>query len=128
MKTWRELKPGDKIYYWDKGKLHEQIVHVAELKVETSSYTDWNGNVTEKKRETLHIEAGKNSRTKMDIHCGIDDYSMRRFRYMLRFASLESANYWIKYRKEHYQRKINKLEKDIERYKKILNNYDIATN
>jgi len=127
MKTWRELKPGDKIYYWDKGKLHEQIVHVAELKVETQTYKDWNGKVTENKREIMHIEAGKNSRTKVDLKWYLD-CSNAIFCYMPRFACLEAANHWVKMQRDHYQRKVNKLEKNIERYKKILNRYDISAN
>lgn len=125
MKTWKDLKPGDKIYYWDKGKLHEQIVHVAELKVETSTWKDWYGRITEQKRDVMHIEAGKNSRTKVDLSWSMND-STSKFYGMNRFACLEAAQNWIEQQKNKYDRKLYNLNKQIVKYTKIRKHYDIS--
>lgn len=122
MKAFRDLQKGDKIYYWDKGKLHEQIVHEIEIKDEVSSYTDWSGKVTEQHREVVNIVAGKNNRTKLNLYWDSKQSIIRR-NYMIRFSCIESANYWLEQSRNHYDLKIKHLENRIARMKKCYSAY-----
>lgn len=38
MKTWKDIKEGDIIYYWGHGKLHTQKVHSVEIDKEIRKY------------------------------------------------------------------------------------------
>jgi len=122
MKAFKDLQKGDKIYYWDKGKLHEQIVHEIEIKDEVSSYTDWSGKVTEQHREVVNIVAGKNNRTKLNLYWDAKQSIIRRG-YMIRFSCIESANYWLEQQRNWYDRKIKYLENRIARMKKWYSAY-----
>lgn len=115
MKKFRDLQPGDKIYYWDKGKLHEQIVHESTIKNETyMNY--WGEEVT---REVLHLVAGKNRRT--DVKLYRSNYSEMFFGNMRRFACLEAALCRINERKSHYEYRLNRLERRVNSYRNCVN-------
>lgn len=111
MKTFRELQPGDKIYYWDKGKLHEQIVHEAK----------------ERTREVLHLVAGKNRRTDVKLYYRAN-CSKLFFGGMPRFACLEAALCWINEQKDYYEYRVNRLERRVNSYRKHINKYNEAIN
>lgn len=124
-KTFKELKPGDKIYYWDKGKMHEQIVHVCEPRIKDESFTNYFGKRIKNEVEELYIEAGKNHRTKYTLrYSSYDTHTI--FGRMHRFASIECANDWLKSKRSACERNINKLEKRLNSLKQAYKTYDIS--
>lgn len=123
MKTFKDLKKGDSIYYWDKGKLHEQIVHNIEIKDEVSMYTDWSGNVTKNHREVVIIVAGKNSRTKLELYYEANE-SIINCNYLKRFSCIEAAQNWTNMQKNSIKYKINRLEKRLKSLKSICKSYN----
>lgn len=122
MKTFKDLQKGDKIYYWDKGKLHAQDVHEVKCEEQVETYTDWFGHKKENKRTVLKLVAGKNGRTKVTLHWDADR-SYAKFGRMPRFACIEAANNWLDERKYICERKVNKLERQLAKYKLILARY-----
>lgn len=128
MKTFRELQPGDKIYYWDKGKLHEQTVH--EATIETETYvrnTYWGSHTKEDTRKVLHLVAGKNRRTDVKLHYRLN-CSQLFFGSMRRFACLEAALCWINEQKSYCTYRLNRLERRVNSYRKHINKYNEAVN
>ena len=120
MKTFGELQKGDYIYYWDKGKLHKQLVHNVENTEQISEYTDWSGKKQINKRPYLKIEAGKG--TVLELFYENHSTEIRR-NYMLRFSCLEAANRWIERQQGYYERKIERLNWQLERYTNLVQKY-----
>jgi len=124
-KTFKDIKKGDKIYYWDKGKLHEQIVHEAKLETQTRTYTDWYGQSHEDKREIFHLVAGKNDRTIMELHYDMNDSTFI-YNHLRRFACKEAALKWLTNRATEYRHKMSRLTKRLNRYQNTVNAIAIA--
>ena len=122
MKTFGELQKGDYIYYWDKGKLHKQLVHNVENTEQISEYIDWSGNKAISKRPYIKIEAGKG--TVLELFYENHNTEIRR-NYMLRFSCLEAANNWIERQQGYYECKIERLNWQLERYTNLAKNYSI---
>jgi len=124
MKTFKDLKPGDKIYYWDKGKLHEQTVHEATIETETLTNTYWDGSTQTRTREVLHLIAGKNRRTNEKLY--YFNYTSLRFGCMQRFSCFEAAVEWMKRMQSHYVYKVQRLERRLNSYKNCVDKYTKA--
>lgn len=122
MKTFGELQKGDYIYYWDKRKLHKQLVHNVENTEQISEYIDWSGNKAISKRPYIKIEAGKG--TVLELFYENHNTEIRR-NYMLRFSCLEAANNWIERQQGYYECKIERLNWQLERYTNLAKNYSI---
>jgi len=122
MKTFGELQKGDYIYYWDKGKLHTQLIHNIEVTEQVSEYIDWSGNKAISKRPYIKIEAGKG--TVLELFYENHSTEIRR-NYMLRFSCLEAANNWIERQRGYYEHKIEQLNWQLERYTNLAKNYSI---
>ena len=120
MKTFGELQKGDYIYYWDKGKLHKQLVHNIENTEQISEYTDWFGKKQINKRPYLKIEAGKG--TKLELYYSNYETAIRT-NYLIRFSCLEAANNWIEMQQMYYKRKIECLKWRLERYENLVQKY-----
>ena len=120
MKKFKELKPGDKIYYWDHGKLHEQIVNKCEIVEREQSWTNWAGEVNINRYKELVIQAGKGKEYSLRYS---QEYNTSNFGRMKRFADYESAKNWISSQKEHYKRKVNNFQNKVEKYKKLVEKY-----
>lgn len=127
MKTFKDIKPGDKIYYWDKGKLHEQIVHEAKLETQIRTEIDWNDQIYEIRREMFHLVAGKNNRTKMELYY-TKDKSTIIYDYLRRFSCKEAALEWLTDCKKDYKHKISRLTKRLNRYQNSVNVMSTAIN
>lgn len=125
MKNFRDLKQGDKIYYWDKGKLHEQTVHEAKLETQTQTYVDWNGRIHGDKREVFYLIAGKNGRTTMKLYTDMNDNTIR-YDDLRRFACKEAALEWLTNHTKECQYKISRLTKRLNRYQNTVNAIEIA--
>ena len=120
MKKFKDLKVGDKIYYWDHGKLHGQIVNKCEIVEREQSWTDWRGQVNIIKYTELVIQAGKGKEYSLRSD---QEYSTSNFGRMNRFVDYETAIYWMNRQKEYYQRKVNNLKNKIEKYQKLVEYY-----
>lgn len=120
MKTFEDLKPGDKIYYWDHGKLHKQIVNKCEYVEREQSWTNWAGEVNINRYKELVIQAGK-GRTYSLRWTGKDNTS--NFGGMKRFADYEAAKNWISKQREYYERKVKNFQNHVEKYKKLVEYY-----
>jgi len=122
MKTFGELQKGDYIYYWDKGKLHPQLIHNIEVTEQIREYSDWSGNKQIEKRPYIKIEAGKG--TVLKLYYESHESEIRR-NYMLRFSCLEAANNWIERQQNHYTWKVEHLKQRLEWYENLVQNYSI---
>jgi len=119
MKTFADLKPGDKMYYYDHGKIREQIVYDVKIENEEYKYTNWYGNEHIEIRKWVVITAGNGCIYKLrDWHAGSgsDTY----FRYMKRFACIEAVNNFIDYRIHRDEYKIKQAQKQLNKYEKLI--------
>lgn len=114
-KKFEELQKGDKMYYWDHGKIHVQYVHDAEIVDQTSTSTDWYGATSTVTRRVLNIKAGP------DMNRLTSTYSWilldNKFRYLSepeyvisvrgtkRFSCIEAVEHWLKQRIAYTERK-----------------------
>lgn len=120
MKTFKDLKPGDKVYYWDHGKLHEQIVNRCEIVEKEQSWTNWRGDVDIHRYNELVLQAGKGQT--YSLRYGQND-STCIFGGMKYFADYESVKKWLNERKEYCLYKVNKFQRKINRYQKLAEKY-----
>lgn len=132
MKTWKKIKEGDIIYYYDHGKIHEQKVHSVELKSETTTY-NYGYTVTTSTSEWIEIIAGRGSTIHIHPwHYNDDTYNDN---YFTRFTTKEAALKCIKNRKaklqKRYEKQNAKAEKmlfTIRKYTYVLLQYDEILN
>jgi len=126
MKTWKDIKPGDKIYYYDHGKIHEQLVYEVEDKIDVRKYQGYGGTVTTHETPYRNIVAGKNRRTNLQIYNEWNlKYSSCRFHGMPRFADKEKAKKFINERIDYCKEKINYFKRQEKKYTKMMNHYDL---
>ena len=108
------------IDYWDKGKLHPQLIHNIEITEQISEYTDWSGKKAISKRPYIKIEAGKG--TVLELYYENHESEIRR-NCMLRFSCLEAANNWLERQQGYYERKIERLNRQLKRYTNLIQKY-----
>lgn len=124
MKKFGELKKGDYIYYWDHGKLHSQLILDIEEKEDTETGIIWyssKGRWSDK--YVLLITKHKTYKLyEYTLSCSSDTYGG-----MKRFASIEAANAYLCERTLHINKKIAKLSKDLDKYKRLQSYYTEAT-
>lgn len=118
MKTFKEIQPGDYIYYYDHGKIKSQLVHEVYETEEEYKWKDWSGQDNITIYKYLIIKAGKRNRTyklrQYDMYCS-DTY----FNRMKRFACSEAANNFINYLLNTDERKIKEAKKKLEKYENL---------
>ena len=119
-KKWTNVKEGDIICYYDKGKLHKQIVHSVENKTEVK-ICDYGNYKSEYVYKYIFIQAGKGSNIK--IYDYDQDYPFLVTRYFTRFTSVDAALECISQYYEKAQKRADKIKKKYDRQIKIVNNY-----
>lgn len=131
-KSWNEVKVGDIICYYDKGKIHNQKVTSVEPKEDVYTY-GYGGYVTESRYKYILIKAGKGSEIK--IYESYYDCSFYEDRYFTRFTCVEAAIECLKQHCKQLQRKSDvakaKYEKFLNitnKYNKVINDYEILLN
>lgn len=119
-KKWSEVKEGDTIYYFDHGKLHEQIVHSVEEKEDRKEYSY--GVITKTIiQKYLLIKAGRGSEIKIykyeyDKAC---DYCS----YFTRYTCKEAVLWNLKNRHKYNNEKAEKYRKKYEKYNSLTDKY-----
>lgn len=125
MKTFAELKQGDKIYYWDHGKMHEQTVHSVKKTQKVDEWKDYFGRTIKNTYEMFVIEAGKGGKIEFWFK---PDNTIIRHRGMTRFSCLESAQAWLSKNATEYYARANKHKKKFDRAYACAIRYDKAHN
>ena len=124
-KTWKDLQVGDTIYYYDHGRIHEQIIHDIKDYVDSREYKDWQGNTVKYENKYRDIIAGKNKRTNLRIW----EYYLNRDNDIIygmpRFSNKIVAENYIKNRINYCQRKIDYFDKKKEKYANMMKHYDL---
>lgn len=114
-KAWKDVKEGDIICYYDKGKIHNQIVTSVEEKEEINTYS-WGFTTTTTRHKYLIIKAGRGSEIKIYEHYRnlpfYEDY------YFTRFTCNEAC---IECLKQHFNKLQVKAERAKAKYEKFLN-------
>lgn len=111
MKSWKEVKVGDYIYYYDHCKYHKQLVHDIKEETKTESFTDWFGKKYERTYTRFIIRAGRSYFIVSDYYKDNDccyANSMKRF-------TCEEAY------QNHEDQIVNRLKR---RYKRLKTKYD----
>ena len=124
-KKWNEVKEGDTIYYFDHGKLHEQVVHSVEEKGNVHSY-GYGGHITTYYSEYILIKAGRGS----EIKIYASEYNMSLYidSCFTRYTCKEAAIWNLKERHKHYNAKTERLRKHYEKYAKLTEKYSNVIN
>lgn len=120
-KTWKDIKEGDTIYYYDHGKIHEQKVHSIERGTKTYEYT-WGTTRTISVDNYMIIKAGKGSEIKINEF--YYDYDSYRWGGLTRFTSKDGLIDFIRKLNKHAQIKANKLKKRYDRYINCIEKYN----
>ena len=116
-KTFDQVKVGDFIFYYDKGKIHKQLVKKIESREEIRDY-GW-GN-----KRIFHIStiyAGRG--TKMEIYSIEDGRWELHWKRLLRWSDARAAIDYMKGRIETCEWKIKWAQRDIEYYTKLKEKY-----
>ena len=132
MKTWKDIKEGDTIYYYDHGKIHDQKVHSVELKTETHTH-NYGYTITTSTSEWIEITAGRGSKIRINPwYYDNDTYDAYYFK---RFTTKEALIRCIKERKAKYQKRYDKYKKQVDRmvnaiikYNDVILQYDEILN
>ncbi len=123
MKTFKDLKEGDVIYYYDHGRLHKQIIKSMQM-VENiemvESLFEKNGFEYAKVKRII-IHAGKG--TVMNLAQYVYNESKINYANMPRFACKEAADEYMDYMINYRKKRVEKFKKKYERELKIFNNY-----
>ena len=138
MKAFFELQVGDKIYYYDKFKIHEQIIHDISLDKKQEERIDfWSGDKIIRTNYVLTIKAGKNSiieiiySNKNPKECNTDDLNKIYGVYevmsggMPRFSNYEKALKYITHLKTVHENRAYKIRERLKKEEKIINKYEI---
>jgi len=124
MKTWKDIKEGDIIYYWDHGKLHAQKVHSVEIDKEVRKYLYFDSvNIKIEMRHT--IKAGYGTRI-MWTGSWMDNDQTAIVRGIRRFTCIEAAQEYMESRKNQLNTKRQKLINKLNKVNKQLENYTIG--
>lgn len=123
MKTFKDLKEGDVIYYYDHCRLHKQIIKSIQVieKIEmVESLFEKNGfEYVKVKRMIIH--AGKG--TVMNLAQYVFKESKITYDNMPRFASKKAADEYMDHIINYRKKRVEKYKKIYERELKILNKY-----
>lgn len=134
-KPWKDVKAGDTIYYYDHGKLYEQLVHSADLKEETHTFRYGFTTTTTTERKII-VKAGKGSM--FSIYEYYMNASYYHDSYFTRFTckeaaidalknhlgSLEHTCDRAKKKYERYLNSYNKYKACIDKYEKLISNVE----
>ena len=120
-KTWKEVKDGDTIYYYDHGKIREQIVHSAKMTEETHEYNYglYRSTSTE---EYILISAGRGSKFK--VYSYYINSSYYPSHYFTRFTCKEALIDALQERLKKVKRQSDKAKQRYEKFLSIYNKYD----
>lgn len=121
-KAFKDLKVGDSIYYWDHGKMHEQIVNKVELTTEIMPAPYYSSK--DIARDVLIIQAGKSPERKMYYQM---NYCEAHWGYIKRFSCKESARHYIENLKGYAEQKVRQAKKCLEVYSELVEKYNNVT-
>ena len=125
MKTFADLKEGDKIYYWDHGKLHEQIVYVVKKTEKVDEWKDWYGKIQKNVYDVWIIKAGQGTTLEF-WHTA--ERTIDRCGGMTRFSCIEAAQEWLNENAKRYYARAEKYKKRFEKAYACAVRYDNADN
>lgn len=138
MKAFFELQVGDKIYYYDKFKIHEQIIHDISLDKKQEERIDfWSGDKIIRTNYVLTIKAGKNSiieiiySNKNPNELNINElnkiYGVYEIMWggMPRFSNYEKALKYITHLKTVHENRAYKIRERLKKEEKIISKYEI---
>lgn len=120
-KTWKEIKEGDTICYYDKGKIHKQTVISVEHKEEVHTY-NYGWCKTESRTNYIVIKAGRGS--EIHIYEHYNDCSFYEDYYFTRFTCEEAALECLRQHYEKLKGKSNRAKAKYEKFLNIANKYD----
>lgn len=120
MKTFADLKQDDKIYYWDHGKLHEQIVYSIKQKEKVDEWKDWHGVIQRRIYNVWTIKAGQG--TGFDIWYDAS-YTIYRCNGLTRFSCIEAAREWLNKKNEELTKRANRYKKQYDRARSCAERY-----
>lgn len=135
MKAFFDLQVGDKIYYYDKFKIHEQIIHDISLDEKQEERRDfWSGDKIIRTNYVLTIKAGRNSiieiiytnKNPKDTYF-MDDYKIYTINSggMPRFSNYEKALKYITHLKTVHENRAYKIRERLKKEEKIISKYNI---
>ena len=138
MKAFFDLQIGDKIYYYDKFKIHEQIIHDITLDKKQEERIDfWSRDKIIRTNYVLTIKAGKNSVIKINYYnknpkefntdelnkvYGVYEVMSGR---MPRFSNYEKALKYITHLKTIHENRAYKIRERLKKEEKIISKYEI---
>ena len=138
MKAFFDLQVGDKIYYYDKFKIHEQIIHDITLNKKQEERIDfWSKDKIIRTNYVLTIKAGKNSvieisycnknPTELNINELNETYGVYEimWRGMHRFSNFETALKYISKLRTIHMQKAYKFYKRWEKEENLISKYKI---
>ena len=122
MKAFKDLQPGDIIYYYDHCKMKPRTI----IKIETKDVTKelWGGGTRTYNYILLYCKRGYQP---ISVHTTWDhgNSTMIHHANTKYFSCRESAENELKRLKSYRQRKINKAQERVNRYTNIINKYEI---
>lgn len=121
MKTWKDLKEGDVIWYYDKYRMHPQQVTKVSIREVSKIYQGVDYKVIQKPKQYLDVYAGKNTVLSFYVQ-NAEEFETRRGG-MTRFSCKESANKFLDRLCAHRQLQIDKLETKLAKYKQWMAKY-----
>lgn len=128
MKTWKDIKEGDTIYYWDKAKLHAQRVYEVINEEKESKVPIGRNEWHVSTYKELTIKAGANDKSYAKNPTTIkfsNEYwtgrSVINYNRLKRFSCLEAANTWLETMYGCYDMKRQRLEKKLASINKHIN-------
>lgn len=122
MKDWKDVKPGDVIYYYDHFKMVPQVVKSAEIKECARTYKRGNSIITEKNKY-LFIEAGR-SKMRLSSYCFGSTRAWHK--QIRRFSCKEAAQKFLKNLTDMRIEKVKELDAKLTRQMNILAKYEIS--
>lgn len=143
MKAFFDLQVGDKIYYYDKFKIHEQIIHdISLVKKQEERRGFWSGEKIVRTNYLLTIKAGKNSIIEIVYYTDKnpkdanfkDNYKNDYLIYtvhsggMPRFSNYEKALEYITHLKAVHENRAYKIRERLNKEEKIISKYEINEN
>lgn len=129
MKNWNQVKEGDTIYYWDKGKAHAQKVYeiIVEDKEWKTQIGDNEWHVATYKETTIKAGANDRSYAKHPTVINFRGYWFEKrntinYNCMKRFSCIEALQKWLEDSYRKYDMKRQQLENKLNMVNKQIKN------
>lgn len=132
MKTFSDLKEGDSVYYWDKGKIHAQKIRKI-ITQEKSKYNNWDNKIDTEKRTKIYLYRSAGPIEIVSYNGEIYDYGCdyqvhKVWHGITKYSCLEALKKWLKQRKDYVEGKALKYYLRYEKLSKMAEKYENALN